>query len=325
MKKLVYTLFFTATILSFRAQTWCPPGATWYFDLPRSIGKYNGYIEFRYVGDTLINGLVSKKINGEFTGTEINLSPFTTTVISNFQNYYTYFANHVLFVYNGVNFDTVVNYKASIGDAWCYYRQPALLNPSALKSKYLKVMVSDTGRINFNGIPLKFIKTKMIVKNLIASPAKNDTVRFTHIERIGNLGGGDWYSDLFSFHPDSIIESFDGGFANFTCYKDNAFPLYTEPGATCKRAVGLTELEKSQTTWEVFPNPVHSTLLIQSEKETDGKTYELRILDILGKTQKSLNWDGKEEILLSDLQPGLYQLEIKYKGLRESIETFIKE
>ena len=326
MIRKLFIFFSVLLTLEQEAQTWCPPGATWNYEIPYiGIGGVGGVLEYRYDSDTIINGLNSKKVVGVFSGTAIGRSITQPTLIQNWQSYYARYSNNVLYVFNGTEFDTVVNYSASIGDKWLHYRTPSLNNYSSGLQKSVLVEVSDTGHVTINNQVLRRIKTKTYIKTLSANQTNTFQIILNeHVEKIMN-DMGNAYSDLFAWNVDWDYGTYCGSTAFLNCYKDNAFPVYSVPGANCKMGVGLTELEKSQTTWKVFPNPVHSTLLIQSEKETDGKTYELRILDILGKTQKSLSWDGKEEITLSDLQPGLYQLEIKYKGLRESIETFIKE
>ncbi|MBX3165469.1 MAG: hypothetical protein KF900_13420, partial [Bacteroidetes bacterium] len=130
MKKLV---FFSIAILfgvkvSAQDTTWCPQGATWYFEYSQNFYSMamvkNGYVELKYTGDTTINKIVCKKIIGKFSGCTScwhrNLSVYPKVVIHNFRTYYTYENNGVIYLYNknSSKFDTVVNFNANIGDKW---------------------------------------------------------------------------------------------------------------------------------------------------------------------------------------------------------------
>src|SRR5690349_15370835 len=116
-------LFFVSISAAALSQKWCPPGANWIYE----IGGFgtDGQIEYAYTKDTLIQGKMCKKISGTFAGKR-GSAPYT--VDPNFEHFFSYEDNNVVYVYNGIGiFDTVADFKASVGDKWrvpfdCEYR-----------------------------------------------------------------------------------------------------------------------------------------------------------------------------------------------------------
>ena len=326
MKRIVFLLVFIMSLSSAKSQTWCPPGATWNYEIPYTgIGGIGGVLEFRYDSDTIINGLASKKIVGVFSGTAIGRSITQPTVIQNWQSYYTRYSNNVLYVFTGLEFDTVVNYSATIGDKWLHYRNPSLVYYSPGMQKSVLVEVSDTGHITINNQVLRKIKTNTYIKTLSVNQTNTFQIIVNeHIEKIMN-DMGNAYSDLFAWSVDWDYGTYCGSTAFLNCYKDNTFPVYSLPGATCKMGVGLMEHYKTESSWTLYPNPVMSTLRLQNENENGSGHFELQIRDVVGRIQKVIPWDGTNEIDVHDLFPGMYFLDIRQNGIKQSMVTFIKE
>src|SRR4051812_4462446 len=101
MKKLILFFLVSASAMLSVAQNWCPPGATWFYGARSApflgVRDVDGFIKFKYVGDTVINLTSCKKIAGTFTGTYNTISYSIT--IPNFRTYFTYEDNSVLYLY----------------------------------------------------------------------------------------------------------------------------------------------------------------------------------------------------------------------------------
>src|SRR5688572_21813273 len=99
-------------------QEWSPPGATWHYRVYRPDTETDGIIVFRNEGDTLVGGLVSKKINSKFYGRMHFYTPLGG--VAEYKQQITRLVGNVLFVNlpGTAQFDTVVNYDARPGDTW---------------------------------------------------------------------------------------------------------------------------------------------------------------------------------------------------------------
>lgn len=58
---IVAALIFSANV---KAQVWCPPGATWYYEERSMLG--DGYSKYTYTNDTVIKGITCQKITSFF-------------------------------------------------------------------------------------------------------------------------------------------------------------------------------------------------------------------------------------------------------------------
>lgn len=310
------------------AQTWCPPGAIWSYTMISSIGglsqPISGVINDQYRSDTVINSKVCKHIVGAFKGKLSGGSP--VTLIGSYRESYTYENNKVLYVwayspFDNVNtFDTVVNFKAAIGDKWLKNRWKGTCN------SHRPVTVTDTGHVIINSQSLKRIVTSYSAAYSYASNTYTFLVIDTLIEKI--------------MHPSKFMipeyceidNATDGGVYNgeFLCYKDSLFPNYQRPGtASCGYiADGLNERVNNNFPGRIYPNPTSAQLLIESELFNPSELYGIVITNLLGQCVARLELkilSNHISLDLSALDKGIYCLQLRDKSGLLANEKIIKD
>jgi hypothetical protein len=282
MKIFFRSLLIFAT-LSMTAQNWCPPGATWYYAFPMSVGNSTpGVIELRYVRDTTINSVNAKIIKGTVIG---NFYGYTPMNIYNYRTYITYESNHVVYLYNGSGFDTVVNYRAKFGDQW----RMLMEKPDCGE---IMLTVVDTGHVIINNLNLRKIKTTATYLVQHGPNIINTTFFCDYIEKINNYyGGGYIYYPLFPIQcPKGIDGSEEYPVMQLCSYKDDYFPLYTTGGGYCN---GITSLEE-----QTF-SPGRLTVT--------GVVTVYNSLGVVVDTIDTGN-SGRSELDLGELEKGIYYL-----------------
>lgn len=186
------------------SQSWCYPGASWYYT--RNNAFSSGYSNLNYVYDTVIAGKNCNKITKFYQGNSTG-GPFAVYGTSIF----TYLNNNVVYIKDVTgatsNFDTLFNYGAAIGDKW------SLAPSSWTTCSNSRVTVQDTGRSNIMGKWLKWFKVS-IQSNIGTSM---DTI----YERIGCLVN-------YMLYPGDVCpksyDTEDGG--PLRCYSDNQIAGY---------------------------------------------------------------------------------------------------
>lgn len=296
------------------------PGASWHLGAywPGTLIIVNGYSEYKYLRDTSVNSINCKLISGTYYG---DLSYFqTNTIVPNYRQYYTYENNGVVFYYNGSNFDTVVNFKASIGDKWLW---PKTFPNTAHYRGALTVV--DTFNTLINNQKLKSIKVSY---SYTSTPS--NIFYLTFHERTLWFG-----ASTFSHPPGLFPEFFDVKaasasvhlpYVSFRCYEDNQFINYNPSGSGCKYIVGLTETNNSLTEIKLIPNPVQSKFCIDVENYQFQETsIAATITDVTGKFIQSYNLiSQKTEIDIAALESGIYFLTFEEKGRVVATKKLIK-
>jgi hypothetical protein len=318
-KQLLLLSYFLFLFTTNNAQTWCPAGAIWNYTFVPQIGMQlpkSGAIEDKYVGDTIINGITCKHIQGTFSGM---LTPFSPTVtVLNYRNSYSYLSNGVLYASpNGSSFDTIVNFNAAIGDKW-------------LKNLYLgqcnsrkSITVIDTGRVLINNLSLKKIVTSYTSSYVFSSTTYTVSYVDTIIERI--------MSRINFMYPtycevDNVTDFYlDNG--SFNCYQDDRFLLYKRAGVVdCGYlSIGLNENKATKNKLEIFPNPTSDVLHLRTNNEVD---YATQLFDFSGQLIQGNQFITNEKSLqinMSNLQNGIYFLRFSYKDGSVRSEKIIKE
>jgi hypothetical protein len=140
----------------------------------------DGLIEYSYARDMVIHGQNCKEITGTFAGVMADRyePPNTYTVDPNYEKYFTYENNSVVYVYAGNGrFDTVADFKAVAGERW---RVPFDCNHR------LSLTVTDTSSKVINCAPLKEVSSQAKMK----FDYKNDTTVFNvvFLEKLFNSG-----------------------------------------------------------------------------------------------------------------------------------------
>lgn len=237
--------------------------------------------------DTLrIDGRLCKKLNSQTAGLKYNMYvpqwPITSYSASN--EYITSEENGIVYLYNGSEFDTIINFNAVPGDKWqriggCSERQI--------------VEVIDTGHVYINGFRLKAVSIKdqhYIIKCL---------------ERIGFVNEYLYLRE----HP-CVTDGDQGGF--FNCYSDNGFGSYMSPLVrTCINTVSISEIvaEISQ----IMPNPNHGFFRFYLPRAAT-----ISVLGLSGQIlfQQRITDAGISEIDITSNPPGVYIFEIEIDGTK---------
>lgn len=303
------TVFFSKSQVS-----WFPPGAVWHYSLySPGFPQVSGVNTFSYTGDTTFGAVNCKIISKRFVGINQWID-VNNTVVENFSPYYfTYENNGVTYLRNtdGSKYDTIVNFKAAIGDKWLLvsYSNPGTCSTSSIVPK---VVVKDTNHVTINGFYLKRIVTSFTLNSTVY----NDTL----IERIGGRTNF-WYPE--TCRP---VDALSNG--SFMCYQDNTFPLYKKSGVTnCNYEVGIRELANNNSV-KLFPNP--SSRFVNVEV-TDADAYANRkvifqVLNSLGSILKTdeLIFEGKSlSYDTGSLPDGIYSLKIELEGKPSAMQLLV--
>lgn len=303
MKKIVLLFLYIHLASNVNAQSWCPPGATWYYKEYNGVTATDGIIKFQYVRDTLINSITAKLITGTFSGKKTGAYPYPSATIYNYASYITYEANKVVYLHSNGNFDTVVNYNATIGDKWrCLSKN----NACGLRRH---LTVTDTGHVLVNGL---FLKTLVMTdtNKTFATPKTHTALA---LERVYNFTGTYAEDVLFRIYCDAYeTGGVDHSLITFLCYFDDTFLPYSNSSRACN-ITGQGSISQSVSELFVHPNPVnnHLRLLIPELMNT---SFDITLTNNLG---QKINVDlpkfisrEEMEINLSNIASGIYFIQI---------------
>lgn len=219
---------FSAVVASFglNAQVWCPAGSKWTYTDSSMLS--NGISVYEYVSDTMVDGVMAKKLihtwNVLVADTVQHLPQFSS---------FTYQDGPVVYykMETGVDWDTLFRFDAVPGDFWY---TPHSTVPEECK----RIVVVDTGSIIIHGFSLRYLDYT------IDSLGTSVIHRFT--ERIGDR----------SFHV--ILDMCDAQINIhrwLRCYQDDEFGLYSAgiaPACDHQNSVWVALREEADL---IFPNP----------------------------------------------------------------------
>ncbi|MDX9749772.1 MAG: T9SS type A sorting domain-containing protein [Flavobacteriales bacterium] len=263
-------------------QMWCPPGAEWthgYHAVDWSNGiTHEGTMVARYAGDTVVGGQVAQRIEQdvyyEVVGADgQHHAPWPTA--------HTRTADGVVWWWNGEDqqYDTLIWFGAVPGDRWTV---PVQGDPD------LSYHVTDTATVLMQGVELR-----RLAVSLIYSGGEEPWLYVTDTlyERIGSSS----YPALWPPHPflDVLIIS-------FRCYRDDGM-AYTAPDVSdCAFDVGVDEAF-SRDRPVLAPNPGRDHVRLLA----DGP-HTITFTDMAGRTVLHARTDGRGQVDVSALPPGMY-------------------
>jgi|GEM_PF-2725565 len=289
---------------------WCPSGATWHYRVYSNMYPYyDGHLKLTVTNTVLINSKVCNTMVGTYIGkTMWPTSP--TTTLNNYVDINTYESNKVVYIYNtdSLNFDTIANFNANIGDKWLGVKYP---NTTCFwpNTNYIRptITVIDTSHITINNVWLRKLK----LSSTYYSPT---TFTFTIIEKISGV-------DNFLFHYTQCLV--DGPvFGNFVCYSDNNFPLYNPSAAICDyMPTGIDDNSLSNSILKLYPNPNNGNVTIELDK-----ACKIKIYNALGGLvyENEFIVAGNFQIDISDLLNGIYTIKAENEQ-GSSYSKLIKE
>jgi hypothetical protein len=291
--------------VSFSAQNWCPPGARWLYKVYSVFLETDALTEYVYVKDTLIQGKTCKQISGTYAGSGPQYGNHSYTVVPGFRKYYTFEQNNVVYLYNGSDFDTIVNFNAIPGDKW--------RGPSAHQCTERAVFtVKDTGATLLNGVTLKMIGITSIM--LYQSSAFSFTITERTLQAPGE------FIDLFPFYCFSPGESDPLG-GTFVCYSDNEIGTYNPGADPCIEDLGVQE-EVQGTSFFCGPNPFNGSINVMAER-----ACRIRLVAVDGTTVKEIDSEGAASVFINtaDLPPALYLVQYIESGMIVQQAKMVKE
>lgn len=300
MKQLPILILFLFFLQTFKAQNWCPQGATWLFKFHNSFMMYeDGFYEFKNVAALTVGGKSCNRLLGKSYGTwgpggVMPLTPRSFEMI-------TYEENGVIFYLTDYErFDTIANFNAAIGQGWyipdwdttCGYGR-------------LKLIVTDTGHVTINDINLRKVSVYQ------SDYPSNYT--YDIIERVGSLQG------FFYPYYSCELDSWDY-LGNFSCYYDDSFLVYSKPGVSDCNFTSLLENGLSNYL-KLYPNPNHGKFTLELDQASC-----FAIHNALGSTvyAKFTSVQGKLEVDIGELPPGVYLVKAQSSS-RFIYQKFIKE
>lgn len=269
-----------------RAQSWCPPGATWNYQI--NAWMTDGAVIRTYVGDTVIDGWTAQRIHEQ--GEQITYWNDDTIHIDN--TLFTSVQDSVVYirgVWSGISaWDTLFRVDALIGDRWF----PPGADSVCMDGVSGMLEVVDTSTVIVDGLPLRSWDLTYI-------DAEGEPVwgAFTVIERVGYLYG-------FTILPGGCIIIEYG--ESLRCYEDYQIEYHASGWMNdCLALSG--NVEPDTRSLRPFPNPGTDGFLL----DLPFGQHELTILDALGQVARMERvTGGVVRVDASSLAPGVYLVRV---------------
>ena len=263
--------------LSLVAQSWCPPGAQWIYD----VGSpwITALEQFTYSGDTIVDGYPAQRIDRVYQQT----SPMNVVATGGF--FFTRTNGDVVWEWNGTEWDTLYWFSALPGDHW----QPFWPYQEVCPDHAWQVQ--DTSTTVVSGIPLRTLLLEITESGVPTGQTQ------TIYERMGG-GGGDGFPGL----PPSPCGGIYECYCAFGCYQDqDIVPV----GGPCALSLSAPTLMGRDQGLQVFPNPVSDVVTIVLPDRTPMPRVEVLGMD--GRLVMTLHPDnGTSTYPLTSLNAGLY-------------------
>ena len=291
MKKIILLAIFIVLSCSVKAQSWCPPGATWHYGLAQ---PSTGYVKYSYMYDTLVGTDVCQKINAEAHGN--GMGGF---VINWYGALYTKFDNGIVYKNNGTlaapQYDTLYCFNCPVGTKWrCQLN--GVGGSQSCSQSYIEI--TGVGSSVIQGQTLNW--RQIFYKNYYFYPGGwSESGTDTIFERIGTRHNMEFISGAYCADATDIAPN------SFRCYSDFQMNLQMSIVA-CNYTTGITKNENLSELLSVS-NPVNDLL----KGTFSDKEYELSIYDALGKIKYCMQHKNSEfSIDVSDYNNGIYFLQL---------------
>jgi hypothetical protein len=308
IRNILISLSLTLSFFNSEAQIWCRPGATWHYT-HNTAPSSSAYTRLNYIKDTLISSKNCNKISYYSQGHNFSI-PFAA-----YGPYiYTHVNGNVVYIQDvtgsTTNFDTLFNYSANIGDSW------HLTPKSFTNCAKSKVTVTDTGHVFIQSQYLKWLKVSVGRYAFTSSTPFffTDTI----FERIGCV-------QYYFYDPQDVCptqtDSDKGG--PLRCYDDNQISGYKRVTIACNYFVTDVEENNNDLTIVIYPNPASEDIFLSGAY--GHNIDEIKIKNILGQEIRRNILRSSEKINISELQNGIYFLEIYRNSKLISTKKIIKQ
>ena len=282
---------------------WAPPGATWHYNYVHF--ATSGYVEIKYVGDSIISGITSKVLRKTMNYYDATTNTSGTYIMG---EEYTYLSNDTVFRYLDGKYHMLYDFSAGEGDYW-----EITASPNNLPCDSLAVMnIDSVNTTTINSFTLKSITASDSIDPSIGGPSGYMGWSKV-IERIGPLGY--MFPELAC-----VMDANEGG--GLICYYDSTFGLYETGLAQNCGVVGIEEYNDKILGFSSFPNPFADQLTLEFN---DHSNYEIKVFDLVGKELLVLNVLGSSHVLsTSHLPAGIYIIQVRSED-RTGIQKLIKK
>lgn len=293
MKKLI--IFLAFLIYSFSAYSqkeFAPIGAEWYYTYSYDMkGPLSTYTKFTCTGETIIKGKSCKIIEG------------------NSERYFLHEDKGKVYYYLRDTFNLIYDFTAQAGDTITFgFKSDTAYSSNIIIDKVYnvdcKVLSVDT--VYAGNIPIKrFItSTKLYPREDLQYLMYSS--QYTYYENIGNNE-----RFLFFLSPYAIIPETEHMLRCYNdkdiSFKEEWFGNYT---IDCNYQ-GSTDIQKSNNSITVSPNPFDKNLQLQSLDIDSFSEYNFTIYNGLGKIVLQGDLENSKDIINTELLPkGVYFIEI---------------
>jgi hypothetical protein len=254
-KLFLLAFFLCSCCVSLSGQTWCPAGAQWHYSYSDGFGS--GYVDVKYIGDTLIGTQNSKIISRQLNYYSGSCG---CVFVYDYGHAYTYEDSGKVYLYSKNQFYILYDFADSAGTSWVV---PGTRDYGANCDSVGSVVIDSVGTTQINGETLKYICVTAQQGSAWGWTAKI-------IEKIGPVSSFDfsWNSYLFPQKHDycgmMIDESSEGG--SFRCYSDSVGFSYDKLGSTpsCDFITDVPAKNSYPEIFSVFPNPSNGIFQISN-------------------------------------------------------------
>lgn len=315
MKKIYTFLFCLLLSLSIISQTnvvFCPLGAEWNYNFRQTAGgapqpySYTYLEKIKYVRDTLINGNFYKVVeHKEFLNACSGYNIAQLTVIK--QNGDTIFFRNAI---TNHTWQILYNFIAMPGQVWHTTVKGDGLNNMVTN----KTTVLTKTTINVNAIALR----QMTVTSEIVGSA------FTNTSVITERFGSDHF--MFNYNPNAGFCDAQW-FERNLCYKDNEIGTNQFTSYPCNYStVGFKEENSlDQLGLKLYPNPFNYVLHINVSANFALEAHTFKINDILGREILTERLEQNNQLDLSELNAGVYLLNVYRDNQLLTTKKMMKE
>jgi hypothetical protein len=291
MKKL-FTILVLFITLNGVSQNFAPPGATWYYSFYGTWSE--GFVRLDYTGDTIIQGIDAQVLTSHIT---YYFWPSEQTTYDAFSGYnYTYTDGDSVYLLIGDEFKLIYDFTVMPGDTVFTYLTFIYSDSVEYCDSIGRSLVTDIGVDTINGMALRWYTIEEF---------ENSPVNF-HGKIFERMGGQIY---LFGQPTDCywIVES---AITGLRCYEDDNFE-YKPYSIECDYVItGIDKITKNQNLFSFYPNPANKELTIEVDQGIQVKMVSIYSYDGKITIEKPIS-DNTLQIDISELQPGIYLLEVE--------------
>lgn len=292
MRYVHFTWFLLCSFVS-PAQSWCPAGATWWYDYSTFTGG-TGYVQASYVADTVVAGMDAKKIAAHVEGYDQYLQQ---PISYDLQPIITAYNGDAVTIWTGTTYDTLFWFGATPGDQWA---------AGGIQQTGTIYTVTDTGSVTVDGLDLRWWAVDLGDNWNVTS----DTI----YERIGGL-------HVF-LRPAVILAVTDPEIWDLRCYHDESISVSTGVSPECDFILGMNYLTADQP-FHVYPDPCSSLVYFP---RLLPRTAFVEVSDASGRLVSREPFPCCGPFNVSRLRPGAYCLRLMdVKGAVVASARFIKD